>query len=168
MSRAIITIRTDHDRERAKHWIDGAPMEMRIEFKAAKRTLPQNDLMWGLLTDVASQIKHADRKYTTEQWKILFMHALGREVQFIPALDNSTFIPLGASSSDLSKAEMSELIDFIYAWGAQHSVNFHDEKKQVSNSADAFPSRDLTDAPAADGPQTAKAAGATYSGGLHD
>ena len=54
------------------------------------------------------------------------MHACGREVQFIPALDNSTFIPWGQSSSDLSKEEMTALIEFMFAWGAEKSVTFHD------------------------------------------
>ena len=113
MTRAIITIRNDHDRARAAHWAKQAPEMTRIEFKATKRTGAQNDLMWALLTEVATQIKHADRKYSADQWKILFLHAIGREVQFIPALDNSTFIPWGQSSSDLSKEEMTNLIEFI-------------------------------------------------------
>lgn len=82
--------------------------------------------MWAMLTDIASQKEHAGRKYTPDQWKVLFMHACGREVQFIPALDNSTFIPWGQSSSDLSKEEMTNLIEFMFAWGAENSVTFHD------------------------------------------
>jgi hypothetical protein len=79
-----------------------------------------------MLTDVATQKEHVGRKYAPDQWKVLFMHACGREVQFIPSLDNATFIPWGQSSSDLSKAEMTELIEFIHAWGAEHGVVFHD------------------------------------------
>jgi hypothetical protein len=56
------------------------------------------------------------------------MHACGREVQFIPSLDNATFIPWGQSSSDLSKAEMTELIEFIGMWGAENGVVFHDRE----------------------------------------
>ena len=60
------------------------------------------------------------------------MHACGREVQFIPSLDGSTFIPWGQRSSELSKEEMSELIDFIAAWGAEHTVIFHDEQVEAA------------------------------------
>jgi hypothetical protein len=126
MSRAVIAISSRADRERAVKWIGQAPTGTRVEFKAAKRSLPQNDRMWAMLTDVAAQKEHADRKYTPDQWKILFMHACGREVQFIPSLDNSTFIPWGQSSSDLSKQEMTDLIEFIFAWGAEHGVVFHE------------------------------------------
>jgi hypothetical protein len=126
MSRALIAIGGQSDRERAQRLIAQVPPGTRIEFKGAKRSLPQNDRMWAMLTDVASQKEHAGRKYTPDQWKILFMHACGREVQFIPSLDNTTFIPWGQSSSDLSKQEMTDLIEFIFSWGANHGVVFHE------------------------------------------
>lgn len=80
--------------------------------------------MWSLLTSVAEQCQHNGRRYTPDQWKVLFMHACGREVQFIPSLDGATFIPWGQSSSDLSKQEMTDLIEFILAWGAERGVTF--------------------------------------------
>ena len=126
MSRALIAIHGKADRERVAKWATQAPTGTRVEFKQAKRSLPQNDRMWAMLTDVATQKEHAGRKYTPDQWKILFMHACGREVQFIPALDNATFIPWGQSSSDLSKQEMTDLIEFIFSWGSEHGVVFHD------------------------------------------
>jgi hypothetical protein len=126
MTRATIVLSNEQELQRAAKWLQQAPAGTRIEFKAPKRSLPQNDRMWAMLTDVASQKEHAGRKYTPDQWKILFMHACGREVQFLPSLDGATFIPWGQSSSDLSKAEMTELIEFIHAWGAEHGVVFHD------------------------------------------
>ena len=127
MSRALITVNGKSDRERASAWALKAPTGTRVEFKKPKRTIPQNDRMWAMLTDIASQKEHAGRKYTPDQWKVLFMHACGREVQFIPALDNGTFIPWGQSSSDLSKEEMTDLIEFMLAWGAENGVHFHDQ-----------------------------------------
>lgn len=126
MTRALVTISTPADRDRAVRWSQQAPTGTRVEFKKPKRSLPQNDRMWAMLTDIATQKEHAGRKYTPDQWKVLFMHAIGREVQFIPSLDNQTFIPWGQSSSDLSKQEMTDLIDFIAAWGAENGVVFHD------------------------------------------
>jgi hypothetical protein len=126
MSRALIIINSDLDRRRAAQWCQKAPDGCRVEFKEAKRTTDQNSLLWARLTDVAAQAKHNGRKYPADVWKCLFMSALGREIQFIPALDGKSFLPLGLSSSDLSKAEMSELLDFIAAWGAENNITFHD------------------------------------------
>lgn len=132
MSRAVIIITGDASRQKAMHWAARAPVGTRIEYKEAKRTLPQNDRMWAMLTDVATQKEHAGRKYTADQWKVLFMHACGREVQFVPSLDNATFIPWGQSSSDLSVGEMTELIEFIAAWGAENGVVFHDPEQEAA------------------------------------
>lgn len=126
MGRALIVVQGPVERERAVSWCRNAPLGTRIEFKESKRTLPQNDRMWAMLTDVSTQAEHNGRRYTPDQWKIIFMHACGREVQFIPALDGSTFLPWGQSSSELSKQEMSELIDFIGSWGAEHGVTFQE------------------------------------------
>lgn len=134
MSRALLVLYNDEIRAKATKWIAGAPKDTRVEFKAPKRTLPQNDRMWAMLTDVASQAKHCGRSYEPGQWKILFMHACGREVQFIPALDGTTFIPWGQSSSDLGKEEMSELIEFIFSWGAQHGVVFHEPNDDAAEA----------------------------------
>jgi hypothetical protein len=103
-----------------------APEKTRVDFKAPKRTLPQNSRLWAMLTDIAQQATHMGRKYTPDQWKVLFMHACGREVQFLPSLDGSTFIPWGQSSSDLSKEEMAQLIEFMFAWGAEHGIVFQE------------------------------------------
>lgn len=125
MGRAMIIVHGTNDRAKAADWCRKAPPGTRIEFKASKRTLPQNDRMWAMLTDVAQQKEHCGRHYSADQWKILMMHACGRELQFLPSLDGATFIPWGSSSSDLSKAEMTELMDFIEAWGAENGVVFH-------------------------------------------
>lgn len=132
MSRALVVCYSQADRRKAADWCMKAPTGTRIEFKASKRTLPQNDRMWSMLTEVATQVTHLGNKYTPDQWKVLFMHACGREVQFLPGLDEKTFIPWGQSSSDLSKEEMSELIEFIFAWGAEHGVIFHDDEQEAA------------------------------------
>lgn len=125
---AAVIIQSDLDRERAAKWCRKAPYGMTVTFKEKKRSIPQNDLMWTLLSDVSAQKKHMGNHYAPDVWKCLFMHAMGKEFKFIPALDGSTVLPMRFSSSELSKGEMSDLIEFIYAWGAQNGVVFHQEK----------------------------------------
>lgn len=135
MSRALIIIRGAAERARVARWAAQAPFGTRVEFRETKRTLPQNDRMWAMLTDIAAQKEHGGRKYTPDQWKALFMHACGREMQFVPTLDGTSFMPLGYRSSELSKAEMSELIEFMAAWGAENGVTFHDQAQAESAAA---------------------------------
>ena len=126
MSRAIVTINREFDRMRAANWINTAPLGTRIEFKASKRSVPQNDRMWAMLTDVATQLAHHGERLTANQWKLLFLDALGRESRTVPALDGKGIVSLGMSSSDLSKDEMSDLMEFIAEFGARHGVKFND------------------------------------------
>jgi hypothetical protein len=126
MSRAIVTINREFDRMRAANWINTAPIGTRVEFKASKRSVPQNDRMWAMLTDVAKQLAHHGEQLTTSQWKLLFLDALGRENKTVPALDGKGIVSLGMSSSDLSKEEMSDLIEFIAEFGARHGVKFNE------------------------------------------
>lgn len=132
MARALITIRSSADRARATSWIAQAPTGTRVEFKASKRSLPQNDRMWAMLTDVSRQKEHAGRKFTPNQWKVLFMAACGMELELVPSLNGSDLVPLGYHSSDLDKEEMSELIEFMFAWGAENGITFNDPMESPS------------------------------------
>lgn len=125
MTRACLILNSSAIRQRAAKWAMSAPPGTRVEFREPKRSTEQNDKMWAMLTDVAKQVDHSGRRYPPEDWKVLFMHALGKETAFIPALDGQSFIPLGYRSSELSKAEMSELIELIWHWGEEHGVVFH-------------------------------------------
>ena len=131
MSRALLVLANDSVRARAVSWIAKAPAGTRIEFKQPKRTTEQNARMWAMLTDIAAQKTHGDLKYTPDEWKVLFMHACGRETQFVPALNGNGFLPLGYRSSDLTKSEMSDLIECMLAWGTENGVEFHDQPPAI-------------------------------------
>ena len=81
-----------------------------------------------MLTDIASQLKWHGQKLTTDDWKLVFLDALKREVRAVPAISGVGWVQLGRSSSDLSKAEMSDLMELIAAFGAEHGVVFHDRE----------------------------------------
>lgn len=126
MGRALITIDCKQDRAKAIDWIAKAPWGTRVEFKAAKRTLPQNDRMWAMLTDVATQLPWHGIKLTPHDWKLMFLDALKRELRIVPNIDGTGFVNLSRSSSDLAKSEMTDLIELIFAFGANHGIEFHD------------------------------------------
>ncbi len=127
MSRALITLHGAADRERARALLAKAPTGTRIEFKAAKRTLDQNSRMWAMLTEVSRQVEWHGLKLRPDDWKLIFMDALKRELRLVPNIEGNGFVNLGRSSSDLTKAEMSDLIELIMAFGANHKVVFQDQ-----------------------------------------
>lgn len=141
--RAVLIIDSADAANKAHHWINRALAERkgtRLEFKGPQRSIEQNSRMWAMLTDIATQKTLSGRRFSTDQWKAIFMHACGREIQFLPTLDDSTFIPWGQSSSDLSTSEMSDLIEFMFSWGASNGVAWSDPKEiaqieQAENAA---------------------------------
>jgi hypothetical protein len=124
VSRALIVLKGNRERDKAIGWIKSAPYGTRVEFKHSKRTLPQNDFMWSLLTDVAEQVPWHGVRLRPDDYKILFLDALKRELRMVPNLNGDGFCQLGRSSSDLSKTEMADMIELIIAWGTEKGVTF--------------------------------------------
>ena len=130
--RTTITIKGAADRDRARRWIDLAPIGARFEFKGEQRTLDQNERMWAMLADLSTQLRWHGRALTKEDWKLLFMDALDREYGAVLSLDGTGFVSLGKASSDLSIAEASDMIELIYAFGAQHAVVWSNESAEAA------------------------------------
>lgn len=132
MSRALVVIQSAADREKVCRWARGVPAGTRIEFKETKRTIPQSDRMWAMLTDIARQLTWHGMKLDAEDYKLILLDGLKRELRLVPNMHGNGFVNLGRSSSDLSKAEMSDFMELIAAFGAEHGVVFHDEKASAA------------------------------------
>ena len=128
MSRALISIRNNADRQRAMALLTKVPNGTRVEFKATKRSLPQNDLLWARLTDVSRQLEWHGQRLTPADWKDIFTVAL-RESRVVPGIDPGTFVSLGLHTSDMSKDEMANLLDLIEAFAAEHGVELSDHRE---------------------------------------
>ena len=122
MKGQTVILRGPSQRDFAKQMIDRAPADAVVNIRAATRTSDQNALMWALLSDV-SRAKPEGRMHTADAWKALFMHACGHAVQFEIGLNGQPF-PTGFRSSHLTKAQMSDLIETIYEYGARHGVRW--------------------------------------------
>lgn len=127
MSRAVLVLASDHIRQKAMRWIAKMPKGTRVEFKAPKRTLPQNGKMWAMLTEISDQLRWHGMKLSPHDFKLILLDELKHEMRMVPNINGDSFVQLGRSSSDLSKAEMSDMIELMYAFGAQHGVVFHDD-----------------------------------------
>lgn len=130
MGRAVLVLHTDAIRDKAVHWIRVAPKDTRVTFQGPKRTLPQNDRLWAMLTDVSTQMDWAGARRSPEDWKLMFLdyleRELGHEPNIVPSLDGEGYVRLDGSSSKLSVEEMTMLIELIFKFGAEHGVVFHE------------------------------------------
>jgi hypothetical protein len=125
MTRALLVLTADDIRRKAADWCRRLPHGTRVEFKAPRRSLDQNALMWQRLTEVSEQIEWYGQKLSPEDWKDVFTASL-RKARVVPGIDSGSFVPLGMRTSDMSKAEMTDLLELIGAFGAERNVHFRD------------------------------------------
>lgn len=93
-----------------------------------KRSIDQNRRMWAMLNDVSQNATHQGQQYSAENWKVLFMIAMGQELRLAPALDGKGLVPLSTRSSEMTIAEMADLMTFIEAWCAENGVILTDPR----------------------------------------
>lgn len=102
-------------------------VELEVEVRKPKRTLPQNALMWRLLRAVSKQVDWYGERLTEEDWKDIFT-ASARKQRAVKGIDGG-FVVLGARTSEMTTEEMSEVIEIAYAFGATHDVDFAEDEK---------------------------------------
>lgn len=128
MGRHAMHIRTEELREQAMSYLRRAALGFHIEFKSNSRTLEQNDRMWAMLTEVSLNVPHHGIYYTPENWKVLFMHGLGNEMNMAPSLDGKGIVPLHGSTRKMSIPEMSDLMDYMTAYCAEQGYTLTDPR----------------------------------------
>jgi ABC-type Fe3+ transport system substrate-binding protein len=125
MTRAIVQIRHKADRDLIARWAANVPLGSTVEFRAPRRSPDQNALMWSLLTQISRQVEWFGKKRSPEDWKDLTTAAL-RGAEFVPGVMPGTIVPLGMRTSQMTKDEISELIESLYAFGAEKGVKFRE------------------------------------------
>ena len=121
-------IRSDADRKLIATWAKNVDAGTTVEFKKARRSLDQNALLWASLGEVSRQVEWYGQHLTAEDWKDVFTASL-RRARVVPGIDTGSFVPLGMRTSDMTKAEMADLITLIHAFGAERGVVFHDQEQ---------------------------------------
>lgn len=127
-----ITLCGKFDRDRAIKWITQAPAGTRVTFRDAKRTNDQNAKLWAMLTEVSTQVEWHGQKLTPDDWKMIFMAGLKQEMRIVPNIEGNGFVNLGRSTSRLSKAEFSDLLEIVNMFAANHGVRFRGDEEAAA------------------------------------
>lgn len=100
---------------------------LRVAVGEPKRSHEQNDRMWAMLTEVSEQLEWPVdgrmRKLSAEEWKDILTAGLKREQKIAQGIDGG-FVILGQRTSQMSKRELSDLMELISAFGAERGVTF--------------------------------------------
>ncbi len=109
-------------RQRAREAIASAPEGYVVTIKQPTRSLEANARLWVLLDCLAKQIVWHGQRLTADEWKDVMTSALKRH-RVVPGVDGG-FVVLGMRTSQMTRAEMSELQTLIEAFGADQGVDF--------------------------------------------
>lgn len=105
--------------------IAAAPDGVYVHIKESKRSLEQNARMWAMLGDVSKQVVWTvnghPEKLSADEWKTIITASLREENRMAPGVRGG-FVMLGTSTSAMTIREMTEVIDFLFHFGAEHDV----------------------------------------------
>ena len=89
-----------------------------------KRNTRQNALLWALLAEVSQQVNWYGQKLSPEDWKNVCTASLTKQ-SAVAGIDGG-LVMIGASTSKMDKKTFSNLIEVVYAFGAEQGVKFSD------------------------------------------
>jgi hypothetical protein len=113
-------------RARAVEAVKTAPEGYAVTVAEPTRSMEQNARLWASLSDVSQQVEWHGKRLTPEDWKHVFSASL-KKLTVVPNLDGTGFVALGMSTSRMTRRELSDLLELIYAFGAERGVRFMDE-----------------------------------------
>ncbi len=114
-------------------YVLAAPDGYIVTIKEQTRNLEQNAKMWAMLHDIEQQCEWHGIKLADEEWKDLFSAGLAKS-KVVPNLDGTGFVILGQRTSHMTKSQMSDLIELIYAFGAERSVVWSEQSAKPKES----------------------------------
>ena len=103
-----------------------AGQRMVIECRQETRSLAENAMLHALLGQISREVEWAGKKRDVETWKRLltaaWCRARGEHVEMLPALDGHGVDIVFRRTSQLTRSECAELIEYVLAWAAEHGI----------------------------------------------
>ena len=96
-----------------------------VSIQEARRSLQANARMWAMLTDISKQViwpvNGYPEKLSPADWKDIFTASLRQEERMALGIRGG-IVMLGGRTSEMTVKEMSDLIELMFEFGAQHDV----------------------------------------------
>ena len=103
-----------------------AGQRMVVEVRQETRSLAENAMLHALLGQISREVEWAGKKRDVETWKRLLVaawcRARGEHVEMLPALDGHGVDIVFRRTSQLTRSECAELIEYVLAWSAEHGI----------------------------------------------
>jgi hypothetical protein len=118
-------------RRNALEAVKNAPDGYEVKISEKTRSVSQNAHLWAVLSDISEQVDWYGQKLSAEDWKHILSASLLREQRMAPGI-NGGFVVLGQSTSKMTKAEFSDLLELAYAFGSEKGVTFHVSQQEFA------------------------------------
>jgi hypothetical protein len=116
---------------------------LELEVKPQKRSLKENAMLHAMLTYISKHLEWAGKKRDVETWKRLMVaswrRARNEHVEILPALDGHGVDIVFRRTSELTRSECAELIEFIFAWGSMQGFHIPDKSQIEYRNQDVDP-----------------------------
>jgi hypothetical protein len=107
-----------------------------VEIKPETRSNAENNLLHALIDEIARKLEWAGKKRDPEIWKRLLVAAWcrvhGESVEILPALDGHGVDIVPARTSKLSRKECADLIEYVYAFGADQGIEWAEHERATA------------------------------------
>jgi hypothetical protein len=101
--------------------------KMVLELRHETRSMAENAMLHALLTAISNKLEWAGKKRDAEVWKRLitaaWLRARGEGIELLPAIDGHGVDVVFRHTSKLTRAECAELIEYVQAFCAEHSID---------------------------------------------
>lgn len=94
-----------------------------------QRTLDQNACMWAALSEVSRAVEWHGQKLTPDAWKDVISASIDGQ-RAVPGIDGG-IVFLGKRTSKMSKQQLSDMLEAIFAFGTSYGVQF--KTKEYNN-----------------------------------
>lgn len=110
-------------RRRAAQYVAEAPDGWTVRVAAPRRNADINAALHAMLGEIAERVEWAGKRWDIETWKRLLVaawsRATGESSMFLPALDGQGVDVVFRRTSQMTQAEVRDLLAFIEAWRAE-------------------------------------------------
>ena len=121
--KAIFVLAHDEARRRAVRAVAEAPAGFRVTVEPPKRSGDINAALHARLGEIAERVTWAGKLRDIECWKRLLVaawsRAQGEHVEMLPAIDGNGVDIVFRRTSQMSQADMRDLLGYEDAWAAE-------------------------------------------------
>lgn len=125
-------------RRRAVTAVENAPEGHVVTIAEPTKRREQEEKYHAMIGDIASQWKFMGQRVDKDDAKRLLVDAFAKAMRdagtplhhdgrVVPSLDGERVVQLGIQTSKFYKAEASEFIEFLSAWGAENGIVWSNE-----------------------------------------